>query len=168
MIATTCNAGVRGDTMPGEWMTVAEAAGVLGVDPSRVRALIKAGRLQAARHGERVWMIERASVEELQASRPPRAGGRPRKDRRDGAPSVEVALDQVAVERAGAAAMRGLPLVDEATGAVVSPQVVAFAAGLAAAKARRGVYRAHEGADVSVDGAVYRVRLYSDEAPGQP
>lgn len=64
--------------------------------------------------------------------------------------------------------MRGLPLVDDATGAVVSPQVVAFAAGLAAAKARRGVYRASESADVSVDGGVYRVRLYSDTAPGQP
>lgn len=167
MIATTRNTDRRGDTMPGEWMTVAEAAGVLDVDPSRVRALIKAGRLQAARHGERVWMIERASVEELQAKRPPRAGGRPRKDRRDGAPSVEVALDQAAVERAGAAAMRGLPLVDAATGAVVSPQVVAFAAGLAAARARRGVYRASEGADVSVDGAVYRIRLYEGAPDGR-
>lgn len=164
MVTTTCKPKERDDAMPGDMLTVSEVAGALGVDPSRVRALIKAGRLQAVRHGERVWMIDRASVEALQAARPPRTGGRPRKERREGAPSVEVVLDQAAVERAGAAAMRGLPLVDDATGAVVSPQVVAFAAGLAAAKARRGVYRASEGVDVSVDGGVYRVRLYGGGA----
>lgn len=168
MVTTTSKPGQRARAMAGDTMTGAEAGEALGVGPRRIRAMIEAGQLRGVRHGQRLWVIERASVEALAATTRSKVGGRPRKDRREGVPGVEVVLDQAAIERAGAAAMRGLPLVDHETGAVVSPQVVAFAAGLAAAKARRGVYRAHEGADVSVDGAVYRVRLYSDEAPGQP
>lgn len=168
MVTTTRKLHERDEAMAGDAMTATEAADALGVGPRRIRAMIDAGQLKATRHGERLWMIDRASVEAIIAQGGTRGAGRPRKERREGVPSVEVVLDQVAIERAGAAAMRGLSLVDDATGAVVSPQVVAFAAGLAAAKARRGVYRASEGADVSVDGGVYRVRLYGDTAPGQP
>lgn len=151
--------------MAGETMTATEAGEALGVGPRRVRALIDAGQLVATRHGQRLWIVDRASVEALVAKSRPRDGGRPTKDRRSAPASAEVALTREEVEGAREAAMRGLPLVDTG-GAVVSPQIVAFAAGLAAARARRGVYRAGDGADVSVDGGAYRIRLYGGTGAG--
>ena len=44
-------------------ITVTAAAALLGVTPQRVRALIKAGMLQAEKWG-RDWQIDAASVEE--------------------------------------------------------------------------------------------------------
>ena len=56
-------------------LSVGESARQLGVSPSRVRALIKEGRLPAAKNG-REWMIREEDVlQRLMAS--PRAG-RPR------------------------------------------------------------------------------------------
>ncbi|WP_298827497.1 helix-turn-helix domain-containing protein [uncultured Piscinibacter sp.] len=167
MTAATCKTIGRGMTMA-DLMTVAEAAQALGVIPRRVRAMIAAGQLRAERSGPRLWLIERATVEALAATEGRSRGGRPRKATRAEAPAVEIVLDRDAVERAAAGAMRGLPLVDSASGSIVSPQLVAFTAGLAAAKARRGIYRASEGADISVDGGVYRVRLYAEVGRQQP
>jgi len=44
-------------------ITTTEAAALLGVTPQRVRALIKAGILEAEKWG-RDWQIDAASVEE--------------------------------------------------------------------------------------------------------
>ena len=53
-------------------LSVGESARQLGVSPSRVRALIKEGRLPAAKNG-REWMIREEDVlQRLMAS--PRAG----------------------------------------------------------------------------------------------
>ena len=65
-------------------LSVGESARQLGVSPSRVRALIKEGRLPAAKNG-REWMIREEDVlQRLMAS--PRAGrprlGSTRRDRR--------------------------------------------------------------------------------------
>jgi len=46
----------------GNKITVTQAAALLGVTPQRVRALIKAGILQAERFG-RDWQIDGESVE---------------------------------------------------------------------------------------------------------
>jgi len=167
MVATTCKTTEQGEAMA-DMMTVAEAAEALNVTGRRVRAMISAGQLSAVKSGPRVWLIDRASVEAMATADRPRRSGRPRKEQRSSPPLVEIVLDQEAITRAAADAMRGLPLLDPLSGAIVSPQLVAFAAGLTAAKARRGVYRASEGADVSVDGAAIRVRLYSDATRSQP
>ncbi len=42
-------------------MTTAEAASILGVTPTRIRAMIAAGRLKAKRVG-RDWLITRAEL----------------------------------------------------------------------------------------------------------
>lgn len=49
--------------MTGSNLTVTAAAALLGVTPQRVRALIKAGMLEAEKFGERVWMIDAESAE---------------------------------------------------------------------------------------------------------
>ena len=48
--------------MTGSNLTVAQAAALLGVTPQRVRALIKAGILEAEKWG-RDWQIDAESVE---------------------------------------------------------------------------------------------------------
>ena len=44
-------------------LTVTAAAALLGVTPQRVRALIKAGKLEAEKFGEKVWQVNAESVE---------------------------------------------------------------------------------------------------------
>ena len=44
-------------------ITVTAAAALLGVTPQRVRALIKAGMLEAEKFGEKVWQVNAESVE---------------------------------------------------------------------------------------------------------
>jgi excisionase family DNA binding protein len=44
-------------------LTVTAAAALLGVTPQRVRALIKAGMLEAEKFGEKVWQVNAESVE---------------------------------------------------------------------------------------------------------
>jgi excisionase family DNA binding protein len=56
--------------------TTASAAAALGVTPGRIRAMIRAGRLRARRHG-RDWSITAAALDAVRDRRP----GRPRKDR---------------------------------------------------------------------------------------
>lgn len=143
-------------------LTVAAAAEALGVTPRRVRALIATGQLDARRHGVRTWAIDPAAIERAAWQRPPRSGGRPSKQRRESGPALEVAIHRDSLPSALAAALRGLPIVD-VNGGIVSPQIVAFAAGLAAARARRGVYRVSDGVDVSVDGGTFRVRIFEGE-----
>jgi excisionase family DNA binding protein len=63
--------------MLGDWMTVHEAATVLGVTDGRVRQLLSAGALRGERLGARMWLLERASVERYKKERRP--VGRPRK-----------------------------------------------------------------------------------------
>lgn len=58
-----------------DFLTVQQAADELRVDPSRVRRLIRDGRLKATRHGARVYMIRRADLDAVR-DRPP---GRPPK-----------------------------------------------------------------------------------------
>ena len=47
-------------------ITVTAAAALLGVTPQRVRALIKAGMLEAEKFGERVWQVNAESVKKRQ------------------------------------------------------------------------------------------------------
>jgi excisionase family DNA binding protein len=65
-------------------LTTKQAAAILHVNDSRVRQLIKEGKLKATRFGERVWMIDEADLDEYRHSPPPTMG-RPRKDRETGA-----------------------------------------------------------------------------------
>jgi excisionase family DNA binding protein len=58
--------------MPRAHLSVAEAASRLGVNPSRVRALVAAGRLEATKIGGR-WLVDAASVARRK-ERPPRRG----------------------------------------------------------------------------------------------
>jgi excisionase family DNA binding protein len=53
-------------------LTIAEAATRLGIDPSRVRLLVRQGRIQARRFG-RAWMIAEADLDAYR----PRPQGRP-------------------------------------------------------------------------------------------
>lgn len=57
-----------------EWMSVEEAAGVLGVDERQVRRLLASGDLQGRRVG-RAWMVEQSSVRERRRLDP--SAGRP-------------------------------------------------------------------------------------------
>lgn len=59
-------------------MTVQEAADRLGVHASRVKALIKAGKLPAQKLGHWVWMIADSDLEVFERTRNTKAG-RPRK-----------------------------------------------------------------------------------------
>lgn len=68
--------------MPARYIGVTEAASLLDVVPSTVRAAIKRGRLRAERFGH-IWMIEGPSLEVYAATRR-RSGGPARKVVRDG------------------------------------------------------------------------------------
>ena len=48
----------------GYWITVAEAALLLGVSGRRVRALVSAGRIEAKHVNSRLLLVRRASVKE--------------------------------------------------------------------------------------------------------
>jgi len=62
-------------TTPRGFLTAAEAAARLGLSESRIYKLVKAGRLEAARVGERVWLLWARAVREFKR----RPAGRPRK-----------------------------------------------------------------------------------------
>jgi excisionase family DNA binding protein len=63
-----------------EWLTTAEAATRLGVHPSRVTYLVRAGRLAARKWG-RDWQIEEAAVERI--AQQERRPGRPATHKND-------------------------------------------------------------------------------------
>ena len=64
--------------LPGaDWITVKDAAALLGVSERRVQTLIKKGRLNATRIGERVLMLR--SDEVVSFSKIDRPTGRPPK-----------------------------------------------------------------------------------------
>jgi len=58
------------------WLSVAQAASLLGVSPGRVRQLAASGQLPARRFG-RAWVIRRADLERYRALREG-VKGRPR------------------------------------------------------------------------------------------
>jgi excisionase family DNA binding protein len=73
------------DIPAGDWITVAEAAGILGRTPRLVQALIKDGKLPARRVG-RAYLLLRPDVERFSA-KPRPAGwkkGVPRKPKKKG------------------------------------------------------------------------------------
>lgn len=65
--------------MPDGYLTVRQAAQRLGLDESRVKALIKAGKLKAERFGKRMWIIKEDDFAEFEATRNTKPG-RPRKN----------------------------------------------------------------------------------------
>jgi excisionase family DNA binding protein len=67
------------DAIRADWLSPAEAAGVLGVSPRRVYALIDDGHLRAERVGDRI-LVHRGSVEARASGAP--ASGRPFSARR--------------------------------------------------------------------------------------
>lgn len=64
-----------------EYVTRADAAKFLGVNPSMVSAYIKGGRLKGAFKLGQAWAIPKASVEELARARPEGGFKRGRKDK---------------------------------------------------------------------------------------
>lgn len=65
--------------MPDGYLTVREAAQRLGVDESRIKALIKVGKLKAERFGKRMWVIKEDDFAEFEATRNTKPG-RPRRN----------------------------------------------------------------------------------------
>jgi excisionase family DNA binding protein len=65
----------------GAWVTVREAAELLGVSASRVQQLIENDQLPATRLHARAWVIRRKDVEAF-AALPERTPGHPRTLRR--------------------------------------------------------------------------------------
>ncbi len=64
--------------MPEGYLTIAQVAEQLGRDPSRVKALIKAGKLKAERFGKRMWIIKQDDLDEFIATRNTKAGRPPK------------------------------------------------------------------------------------------
>ena len=60
-----------------DYMRVAEAAQELDVSPRQVRTLVRRGTLRARLLSRRLYLVERASVEQYKSERRPR--GRPRR-----------------------------------------------------------------------------------------
>lgn len=59
-------------------LTTTQAAELLGVNASRVRQLIIAGKIKATRIGPRMLVIDEAEIEAYRKTPPPKTG-RPRK-----------------------------------------------------------------------------------------
>jgi excisionase family DNA binding protein len=66
---------------PGDWLTAAESAAILGVSAKRVHALIRVGRLSSTRVGNQ-FLLLRSEVEAF--AKMPRAPGRPPKKGKGG------------------------------------------------------------------------------------
>lgn len=60
----------------GEWLTVAEAVEFMGCTDGWVRMLLRSGRLQGKRLGERVWLIPLAAAKEAKANLSSRSVGK--------------------------------------------------------------------------------------------
>ena len=61
-----------------KWMTIEEAANVLGCTPDHVRLLARQEKLDAEKVGKTMWVIRRESVAKF--SKKPYTVGRPRKN----------------------------------------------------------------------------------------
>lgn len=68
--------------------TVTQAAAALGISPRRVRQLISAGAIAAARAGGRLWLITPETLAEF--ARLERRAGRPRGSRSRGSRSLSL------------------------------------------------------------------------------
>lgn len=66
--------------MPGEYLTVTDAAREMGISVRALHNRIKAGSVAAERFGARVWMIPRSEVERYRAAGRLKPGPKPRKD----------------------------------------------------------------------------------------
>ena len=60
-----------------EYVTVKEAADLIGVQESRVRQLLLEGVLVGRKFGQRAWMVRRDSASEFRNNRP-RRGPKPK------------------------------------------------------------------------------------------
>ena len=58
------------------WLTIKEAAELVGCSTSRIRALASKADLKAVKVGERAWLIDRKAAEKMQET--PAKTGRPR------------------------------------------------------------------------------------------
>lgn len=52
----------------GPWLTLAEIAAEVRVNPSTVRLWVSQGRLRASRAGRRKWLVRRSELERMLAS----------------------------------------------------------------------------------------------------
>lgn len=64
--------------MPEGYLTISQVADRLDLDPSRIKRLIKDGKLKAERFGKRMWIIKETDLAEFEATRNTKPG-RPRK-----------------------------------------------------------------------------------------
>lgn len=148
-------------------ISVADAAAQLGgVSSRRILAMLGSGQLAGVKRADGTWAVDRASVTERAATSHPR--GRPRTDdiaagRR---PISEVVMSQADVAAAAGAALAGIDI-EAPFGERIPAPLAAFAAGLVAARAGRGIYAAGPDAAVSIDRGIYRLRRYPprDAAP---
>lgn len=62
--------------MMGNFVSVPEAAAILGCTVGRVRQLLISGELEGKKFNEKAWAIEKRAVEKL--AKVPRTKGRPR------------------------------------------------------------------------------------------
>ena len=62
------------------WITVTEAATIVGCSASRIRALCAEALLKAEKMGPRAWLVDRNAAEKL--ARTPARTGRPRKNQK--------------------------------------------------------------------------------------
>jgi excisionase family DNA binding protein len=60
----------------GEYLTVAEAVEFMGCTDGWVRMLLRSGRLEGKRFGERVWLIPLAAAKEAKANLTARSVGK--------------------------------------------------------------------------------------------
>lgn len=58
------------------WLTLTEAAGVIGISPARLSLIVKAGRIAHTRNGRSVHILKTAA---LAYKKLPRKPGRPKK-----------------------------------------------------------------------------------------
>jgi len=70
-----------------EWITVGEAVNLLGCTDGWVRRLLREGKLEGWRAGERAWLVRRSSIAEARAALTTRSNAKkhqrpPRRKRR--------------------------------------------------------------------------------------
>lgn len=63
------------------WLTVTEAAQLIGCSGQRIRVLATAARIKSIKVGPRAWLIDRSEAEEMRKN-PPKTG-RPRKNKKN-------------------------------------------------------------------------------------
>lgn len=54
-----------------EWLSVTDAARLVGYHPEHVRELIRESKIEARRFGARMWQVNRRSLLDYSRARPP-------------------------------------------------------------------------------------------------